>query len=93
MSLRSHEAIVKSIETDGFSVVELHHKLGKALEHRPGVLFTGDHKFNVDDRPWEGLSLDARPNLDCADRLQEFAAQRRAEMGEERWAELDGEWE
>lgn len=73
-------------------ITELQYRLGKLIENRPGVLLTTDHRFGTNLRPWEGLSLDCRPNMDCADRLQAFAAEARERMGAERWAELEKEW-
>jgi|TARA_R100000479_G_scaffold176487_1_gene131366 hypothetical protein len=77
----------------GKSLSDLHYALGKALEDRPGVLITDQHKRDTDARPLEGLSIDCRVNMGCADRLQAFAAERREELGEERWQQLQAEWE
>jgi hypothetical protein len=75
------------------SVSELHHRLGRALEDRPGVLLTRDKTFDTNKRCFDGLSLDCRVDTECGDRLQAFAAEAREEMGETRWQQLQAEWE
>lgn len=92
MSIRTKAACQRSIKTDGFS--ETLYRLGKMVEDRPGVLHTRyGPKHNTDERPFEGLSLNCRPNMDCANRLQEFAAEARERMGPRKWRELNKEWE
>lgn len=77
-----------------YSIADLHYRLGKAVEDRPGVLhITGGPKHNTDKRLFDGAYLDCHPNMDCANRLQEFAAEARERMGEARWAELNAEWD
>lgn len=92
---RTKAACAKSVrdEVCTLSTVELQHRLGKSLEDRPGVLFSADHKFDTNERPWEGLTLDSRPNMDCAERLQRWSRDHLASLSPDRRAQLNSEWE
>lgn len=74
----------------GKSIADLHDRLGELVERLPGTALPRD-------RPGFGCSfngIDPAPQVDmaCADRLQLIAADARSEMGEERWAQLNADW-
>lgn len=94
--LSQQARVMAHVEADwrGKSTSELLHHIGKMVEDRPGVLqVQHGPKHNTDARPWEGLSIDRPVNMDCANRLSAFAQEQRERMGEERWRQLNAEWE
>lgn len=98
LTLQSVDAEIKA-DPFGYarkhSLSDLHHRLGKLVEYRPGAIarpqVESTTTWDSNARPFEGLALDV-----CVRPLSGFGEQMiataRDEMGEARWAELNAEW-
>lgn len=75
------------------AVANLHERLGHMVAVG-GKVRAGGHTYDArSESPLRGLQLYAHVDHAAGDRLTDFAAEARAEMGEARWAELNKEWE
>ena len=81
------------LEREWASTSDLHYRLGKLIEDRPGVLFTDQHKFNTNERALDGLALERAVNMDCTRRLETWAQDHLASLSPERRAQLNAEWD
>lgn len=72
------------------SIADLHEELGEMVARLPNEALPRD-------RPKAGCSFrDIEPvayvDMSAVERLEQYAADYRAEIGEERWAALNAEW-
>lgn len=92
-SLRTIAACDRSVHNEmrGKSIAGLCYDLGQALAVG-GKVRTTDHVFDARDHPFEDMCIGSVDMASC-ERLSQIAQDARREMGEERWAELNKEWE
>ncbi|MXO67758.1 hypothetical protein GRI72_02785 [Altererythrobacter marinus] len=90
-SNRSHyeRLCARQDDISRMSLSDLHYRIGKAVEDRPGVLNAPDGTSNTNVRHFERMEVSTLPTMG---RLQDIADQAREEMGEARWQELQAEW-
>jgi hypothetical protein len=90
-SNRSHyeRLCARQDDISRMSLSDLHYRIGKAVEDRPGILHIHERTSDTNTRALEGMAISALPTMG---RLQDIADQAREEMGEERWQELQAEW-
>jgi hypothetical protein len=76
------------------SMADLHEQLGIACQTGGNRLYAGGHTYRTDSpSPLRGVHpVDAHVNYDSIGRCAAIARERRAELGEARWNELNKEW-
>lgn len=73
------------------SLASMHERLGRSLEVG-GKIHSREHTFDVNGTPLRDLILDCRPNRPSAQGEHEIALARES-MGEDRWQQLNREFE
>lgn len=76
---------------DASALADLHYRLGRMVEDVPGKVFIHDRATDTNKRHFEGLHISCQ--VTSTDRLTDFANEARERMGEERWQELQKEWD
>ena len=77
------------------SLSELHYRLGKMVESRPGRVARTEPEagaYDSNERAFETIPMVRAVDMATAERLSRKAAEFRAEIGEDRWQQLQREW-